>query len=64
MQLAAAFGLKGMQATTAAEAEQVLKDGFAYDGPVLMEFVTERDTNCYPMVPSGAPSAKMLTSDS
>jgi acetolactate synthase-1/2/3 large subunit len=64
MRLAEAFGLKGMQAHTAAEAEQILKDGFAYDGPVLMEFCTERGTNCYPMVPSGAPSAKMLTSDS
>jgi acetolactate synthase-1/2/3 large subunit len=64
MKVAEAFGLKGMQARTAAEAEQILKDGFAYDGPVLMEFCTERDTNCYPMVPAGAPSAKMLTSDS
>jgi acetolactate synthase-1/2/3 large subunit len=64
MRLAEAFGLKGMQASTAAEAEKILKDGFAYDGPVLMEFCTERGTNCYPMVPAGAPSAKMLTSDS
>ncbi len=63
MKLAAAFGIPAMQASTPDEAEKVLKEGFALDGPVLMEFRIARNENCYPMVPAGAPSAKMLTSD-
>ncbi len=63
MKLAEAFGVPAMQASTPDEAEKVLKEGFALDGPVFMEFRISRGENCYPMVPAGAPSAKMITSD-
>ena len=41
----------------------MLEQAFAHPGPVLMDFRVSRDENCYPMVPSGSPSRKMLLAD-
>jgi acetolactate synthase-1/2/3 large subunit len=43
--------------------EPVLEQAFAHDGPVFMDFRVRETENCYPMVPSGSSSAKMLLSD-
>jgi len=60
LKLAAAYGVPALRASTADEAEKVLKEGFAHPGPILMEFQVSRNENCYPMVPAGSPSSKML----
>ncbi len=61
--LAQAFGALGLRATRADEVEAVLEKAFAHPGPVMMDFRVAEVENCYPMVPSGAPSAKMVLND-
>ena len=64
VQLAQAFGALGLRATRADEVEPVLEKAFAHPGPGDdgLPRVAEIE-NCYPMVPSGAPSAKMILHD-
>jgi acetolactate synthase-1/2/3 large subunit len=61
--LAQAFGALGLRATRAEEVEPVLEQAFAHPGPVMMDFRVAEVENCYPMVPSGSPSAKMILND-
>lgn len=63
VQLAQAFGALGLRATTPDEVEPVLEQAFAHPGPVMMDFRVSPTENCYPMVPAGAPSAKMILQD-
>ncbi|HME70361.1 MAG TPA: biosynthetic-type acetolactate synthase large subunit [Myxococcota bacterium] len=63
VRLAEAFGALGLRATEADEVEPVLEKAFAHAGPVVMDFRVAETENCYPMVPSGAPSAKMVLHD-
>jgi acetolactate synthase-1/2/3 large subunit len=63
VRLAEAYGLQGLRATRPDEVEGVLEKGFSSKRPVLMDFVCAPEENCYPMVPPGAPSRKMLMSD-
>jgi len=63
VKLADAFGALGLRATRMEEVEPVLERAFAHPGPVLVDFRVRAEENCYPMVPSGAPSAKMLLTD-
>jgi acetolactate synthase-1/2/3 large subunit len=63
VKLAEAMGALGLRAERADEVEPVLEKAFAYDGPVFMDFRVRETENCYPMVPAGSPSAKMLLSD-
>ena len=63
VKLADAYGALGLRASRADEVEPVLERAFAHPGPVLIDFRVSRTENCYPMVPSGSPSRKMLLSD-
>ncbi len=63
VQLAQAFGALGLRATRADEVEPVLEQALAHPGPVVMDFRVAELENCYPMVPSGSPSAKMILHD-
>jgi acetolactate synthase I/II/III large subunit len=60
VKLAEAYGAVGLRATKPEEVETVLKKGLATKGPVIMEFVVDREENVYPMVPAGAPISEML----
>ncbi|MFP4476811.1 MAG: biosynthetic-type acetolactate synthase large subunit [Desulfatibacillaceae bacterium] len=60
VKLAEAYGCTGLRATRPEEVDDVLKKGLATDGPVIMEFVVEREECVYPMVPAGAPITEML----
>ncbi|MCZ6714967.1 MAG: biosynthetic-type acetolactate synthase large subunit [Deltaproteobacteria bacterium] len=62
VKLAEAYGALGLRATRPDEVESVLEKGFASKRPVIMDFICAPEENCYPMVPSGAPSSKMLHS--
>ncbi len=63
VKLAEAMGALGLRAERVDEVEPVLEKAFAHDGPVFMDFRVKETENCYPMVPSGSSSAKMLLSD-
>jgi acetolactate synthase-1/2/3 large subunit len=60
VKLADAYGAKGLRACTPAEVETTLREGLATPGPVLMDFVVEKEECVYPMVPAGAPITEML----
>lgn len=60
VKLAEAYGATGFRATKISEVEEVLKKGLSTPGPVIMDFVVEREECVYPMVPAGAPITNML----
>ncbi|MBI5656378.1 MAG: biosynthetic-type acetolactate synthase large subunit [Geobacter sp.] len=60
IKLAEAFGAKGFQATRPDEVESVIKQGFAEQGPVIMEFKVAREEKVLPMVPAGASLNEMV----
>ncbi|MGM0418217.1 MAG: biosynthetic-type acetolactate synthase large subunit [Thermodesulfobacteriota bacterium] len=60
VKLAEAYGAKGFRAVKPSEVEETLRKGVEAEGPVIMEFVVDREENVYPMVPAGAPITKML----
>ncbi len=62
VKLAEAYGAVGIRVTEQSEVDNALKRAAgATDGPVLIEFVIEREYNVMPMVPSGAATSEMLT---
>jgi acetolactate synthase-1/2/3 large subunit len=60
VRLAEAYGAAGFRATKPGEVAQVLRKGFAADGPAIIDILTDPDAMVYPMVPAGAPLTKML----
>ncbi|MBN2645199.1 MAG: biosynthetic-type acetolactate synthase large subunit [Desulfuromonadaceae bacterium] len=60
IKLAEAYGAKGFQATKPEEVEDVIRQGFATPGPVIMEFKIAREENVLPMVPAGAGLNEMV----
>ncbi len=60
VKLAEAYGAKGFRATRPEEVEDVLEKGLSYPGPVLMDFLVEKEEKVYPMVPAGASITEML----
>ncbi len=63
VKLADACGALGLRADRVDQVEPVLEKAFAHPGPVLIDFRVARGENCYPMVPAGSPSRKMVLSD-
>jgi acetolactate synthase-1/2/3 large subunit len=60
VKLAEAYGAVGLRATKPEEVESVLAEGLKIPGPVIMDFVVEKDEGVYPMVPAGAAITDML----
>jgi acetolactate synthase-1/2/3 large subunit len=60
VKLAEAYGAVGLRATKPNEVEAVLKEGLFSKGPVIMDFVVEKEECVYPMVPAGAAVTEML----
>ncbi len=60
VKLAEAYGATGLRATTTEEVEPVIKKGLEIQGPVIMDFVVEREEGVYPMVPSGRSIKDMI----
>lgn len=58
--IAEAYGAKGLSASKPSEVEQVIKEGFAHNGPVIMEFKIAREEKVLPMVPAGASLNEMV----
>jgi acetolactate synthase-1/2/3 large subunit len=53
VKLADAYGICGLRATTPNEARQAIRHARAHKGPVLIEFVVEKETNVFPMIQPG-----------
>ena len=60
VKLAEAYGAKGIRVDKVSDVESALKEAFDYDGPVVMEFLVEKEENVYPMVPAGAALNQMI----
>ena len=60
VKLAEAYGAVGLRATKPNEVESVLAEGLKIPGPVIMDFVVEKEEGVYPMVPAGAAITDML----
>ncbi|MBX7215173.1 MAG: biosynthetic-type acetolactate synthase large subunit, partial [Thermoflexales bacterium] len=53
VRLAQAYGICGMRARTLAESRDIIRRAREHDGPVLMEFIVESETNVFPMIQPG-----------
>jgi acetolactate synthase I/II/III large subunit len=60
VKLAEAYGALGLRARTIPEVESVIKQGLNTPGPVIMDFVVEREEGVYPMVPAGVSMKEMI----
>ncbi|MDN5366439.1 MAG: acetolactate synthase large subunit [Thermacetogenium sp.] len=60
VKLAEAYGIAGFRARRPEDVVPVLERGLAHPGPVLMDFVVDREENVYPMVPPGESITKMV----
>jgi len=58
--LAEAFGMPSMRVTERSQIEEAVNFANSYEGPVLIEFVVEKEEVVYPMVPAGADLDKMI----
>ena len=60
VKLAEAYGAKGIRCSKPENVQQVLSEGLAHDGTVIMEFIVEKEESVYPMVPAGKAITEML----
>lgn len=60
VKLAEAYGAVGLRATKSSEVENVIKESLKTKGPVIIDFVVDREEGVYPMVPAGAPLKDMI----
>ena len=60
VKLAHAYGIPALRVKHQEDVAAALQEAKAYDGPFLLEFVVERETNVYPMVPPGGSLADTL----
>ncbi|MBB3111535.1 acetolactate synthase-1/2/3 large subunit [Paenibacillus phyllosphaerae] len=60
VKLAEAYGIKGLKATTKADAAKVWQEALDTPGPVLIEFVIPTEENVYPMVLAGTTLDQMI----
>jgi acetolactate synthase-1/2/3 large subunit len=60
VKLAEAYGLAGFQVTRGRDVAAVVERAMSIPGPVLMDFVIEREANVYPMVAPGKGNTQMI----
>lgn len=61
--LAEAYGVKGLRATNKEEARRAWQEALDTPGPVVVEFVVNKEENVYPMVTQGSTIDQMLMGD-
>jgi len=61
--IAESFGVKAFRMESEAEAEAVLKEAIAYDGPCLVHCVIDKDEKVLPMVPPGDSIDRLVMSE-
>ena len=60
IKLAEAYGIPAKRITSSAEVFPAIKFAEKTDGPVILEFVVEKEDNVYPLVPAGADLDNMI----
>jgi acetolactate synthase-1/2/3 large subunit len=60
VKLAAAYDIPAMRVTSRDQIEESVKFARSHEGPVLIEYVIEKEEIVYPMVPAGADLHAML----
>jgi len=60
IQLAEAFGIKGILIKNRTELSESIQSIMEYDGPIVVDFQVIPDANCYPMVAPGKSNAQMI----
>jgi acetolactate synthase-1/2/3 large subunit len=53
VKLAEAFGATGLRAERPSDVRAVIEKAIATPGPVVVDIVTAREENCYPIIPAG-----------
>ena len=61
MKIAEAYGGKGLRAEKPEELRSVLEEGFNTPGVVVMDIITAKEVNVYPMIPAGAAHYEIVT---
>ncbi|MFQ5867705.1 MAG: biosynthetic-type acetolactate synthase large subunit [bacterium] len=54
VKIAEAYGAFGIRVSEKDEVEDALRKAISVDGPVILDFLVEREENVFPMVPAGA----------
>lgn len=60
VKLADAYGIKGIRVTDRSKIKISIEEAMAHDGPVIIDFVVEKEENVYPMIPSGMTVQDMI----
>ena len=60
VKIAEAYGAKGFRVKESKDLKDVLTEGFATPGPVIIDCQVEREENVLPMVPAGGSINKMM----
>ncbi len=60
VKLAEAYGWKGIRIETLDQLDAGIADMLAHDGPVMVDCMVSKLTNCFPMIPSGAAHTDMI----
>ena len=63
VQLAEAFGCRGIRCTDPADLDARIDEMVTANGPVVFDCVVDPAENCFPMIPSGKPHNEMLLGD-
>jgi acetolactate synthase I/II/III large subunit len=58
--LAEAYGVRGITAETAEQAESAIAEAWDHPGVVVIDFRVEREANVFPIVPQGQSIGEML----
>jgi acetolactate synthase-1/2/3 large subunit len=59
VKMAESYGLKGMRCEKPSDVESMFKKMMEFDGPVVMDMLTDKAENVYPMIPAGAAHYEM-----
>ena len=60
VEIAKAFGVKGIALTQKEDTEKVLKEMIEHNGPVIVDARIDREENVFPMVPAGEAIDRMI----
>jgi acetolactate synthase-1/2/3 large subunit len=60
VKLAESYGAKGIRVTKKSEVKKAIQDALKTKGPVVVDFVIEREENVFPMVPAGEAIDRMI----
>ncbi|MBX6374265.1 MAG: acetolactate synthase 3 large subunit [Acetobacteraceae bacterium] len=60
IKLAESFHAVGLRAETPDDLDRVIREMLAVDGPVIADICVDKEENCFPMIPSGAPHNQMI----